>query len=264
MANIANPKELIQSYSSAIIEGLMSKVNAACSVEHNLTKGELRELFITNVLQHFLTSQFSIGSGIVINQNGSQSNQTDIIIYDNRILPPFIQEQHIGIFPAESVVGTIEVKSYLGKIEVKKAVEASKVMCNDVYNPSACLYGNYAYFRPLSAIVGFYNHQKDPLPNGSDLKVINRGKTWLKRNITSELFAICLVGHFSWMKLANCEDWRILSNHNGRYEETKRFIAIYLDNLRTCSETRLRHLSNRRRHYDWLSIYIRDQQVQPR
>lgn len=108
------PSGLIKAYSSAIIEGMAIKIAASSPLKHRLTKGELRELFKVDVLNAFLTSQFSIGTGVIINQKEEQSSQTDIIIYDNRILPPFIQEQHIGVYPAESVVGTIEIKRSMG------------------------------------------------------------------------------------------------------------------------------------------------------
>jgi len=83
---------LISNHSSAIINGLLKRVESIKKLEHKLTKGELRELFVSNVLKMFLTNQFDVGSGFVINQAGIQSNQIDIIIYDNRILPPFIND----------------------------------------------------------------------------------------------------------------------------------------------------------------------------
>lgn len=126
-------RTLIQQHSSAIIRGLSEKINALTDLDHKLTKGELRELFVSNILHSFLTNQFDVGSGIIINQAGLQSNQTDIIIYDNRILPPFIKEQHIGVYPAESVIATIEVKSYLTNSELLKAEKAAQRLNNEIY-----------------------------------------------------------------------------------------------------------------------------------
>ena len=42
------PRNLIKRYSTAIIEGLEKKIDASSPIEHKLTKGELRELFVTN------------------------------------------------------------------------------------------------------------------------------------------------------------------------------------------------------------------------
>jgi hypothetical protein len=51
-----------------------------------------------------------------------------------------------------------------------------------------------------------------------------------------------------------------MSSHEGKFEETKRFIAVFLDNLRTRSEVRLQRMSQFA-HKDWIGIYIRDQRL---
>jgi len=83
MKSQSKPKKFIKRYSTAIIEALASKISASSPLSHRLTKGELREVFVTNILGSFLTRQFDIGTGIIINQKEEQSNQTDIIICDN-------------------------------------------------------------------------------------------------------------------------------------------------------------------------------------
>lgn len=72
-------------------------------------------MFLSDLLRPFLTHDFGLGSGIIVNQKGKESRQTDIIVYDKNIIPPFIKESHIGVYPAESVIVTIEVKSNLRK-----------------------------------------------------------------------------------------------------------------------------------------------------
>lgn len=229
----------------------MSKIDASSTLKHRLTKGELRELFTVNVLNSFLTSQFSIGSGIIINQKEEQSNQTDIIIYDNRILPPFIKEQHIGVYPAECVIGTIEVKSILDINAVSKAAEASKVLNERVYNHSSSIYHDYHTLRPLSTVIGFYGK------GANFLRDQENGNQWLNENV-KYIFGICLIGNFSWLNLRE-KGWR-LSLKRGAFEETKRFLAVYLDNLRSRAEARLKYIGQFE-HYDWLSIYTRDQKL---
>ena len=246
------PKDLIARYFSAIIEGLVKKVEASSPLEHKLTKGELRELFISNILSHLLTKQYDIGTGIIVNQHKEQSNQTDIIIYDNRILPPFIKEQHIGVYPAESVVGVIEVKSHLTKKEILSSEKSSKRLNETIYNPSSSLYGDYHSLRPLCATIGFY---------GTGVKELNdfeKGKSWLNENIKFN-FAFCIVGKWSWMNLQK-SGWA-KSSTTANFEETKRFIAVFIDNLRTRSERRMQYIfgDEKRAHKDWFSIYIRNQ-----
>ena len=245
------PKNLIKRYSSAIIEGLDRKIAASSPIKHKLTKGELRELFVTNIVRHFLTKQFEVGTGIIINQKEEQSNQTDIIIYDNRILPPFIKEQHIGIFPAESVVAVIEVKSHLTKKALLSSEESARILCENIYSPSSSIYGDYKYIRPLCATIGFYGI------GSKELKDPEQGKSWLQSNIKHN-FALCLFGKYSWLNLRKT-GWT-KSTEKSKFEETKRFIAVFLDNLRTRSEVRLQHMSQFA-HKDWIGIYIRDQEL---
>jgi len=244
-------RTLIQKHSSAIIRGLSEKISALSDLNHKLSKGELRELFVSNILKAFLTEQFSLGSGVIINQAGYQSNQTDIIIYDNRILPPFIKEQHIGVYPAECVLATIEAKSILTNAEILKAEKAAHKLKNEIYAQQYSIYRDFGLFKPLCAIIGFYG-------NGSKyLADSEKGKVWLNNNI-SNIFAICLINKYSWLNLEK-NGWGKRDGDKIANEETKRFIAVLLDNIRTSSLRRMKQMEQE--HKDWLSVYIRDQEA---
>jgi hypothetical protein len=241
---------LIQSYSTSIVRGFIERTKSLSNLEHRLLKGELRELFVRDILGSFLTIQFGIGSGIIINQKGEQSNQTDIIIYDNRVLPPFIKEQHLGVYPAECVLATIEIKSYLTKSELLKAENSANKLLTEIYNPKSSQDKDYNLFRPTRAVLGFYGNGVRNLYDKS------KGKSWLNENIRNLIY-IGLVNKFSWIKMS-ATGWtcHLVDNTNN---ETKRFIAVLLDNIRTHAERRLKLLSER--HKDWIGIYIRDQKL---
>lgn len=129
-------RTIIQKYSTAIVRGMVEKIKSLSGLRHNLTKGELRELFVNEVLSSFMTDQFGIGSGIIINQAGLQSNQNDILIYDNRVLPPFIKKQNIGVFPIESVLGGIEVKTNLTKRSLIETESKFNYLRNKICHPN--------------------------------------------------------------------------------------------------------------------------------
>ncbi|RPI84334.1 MAG: hypothetical protein EHM34_03785 [Nitrosopumilales archaeon] len=244
-------RTLIQKHSSAIIRGLSEKISALSDLNHKLSKGELRELFVSNILKSFLTEQFSIGTGVIINQAGYQSNQTDIIIYDNRILPPFIKEQHIGVYPAESVIATIEVKSRLTNVEILKAEKAAHKLKNEIYAQKYSIYKDFGLFKPLCAIIGFYGIGSKALVDSE------KGKSWLNENIKN-IFAICLTNRYSWLNVGKT-GWGKRDSDKTTNEETKRFIAVLLDNIRTNSLRRIKQMEQE--HKDWLSVYIRDQEA---
>ncbi len=241
---------LIQKYSTVLIKGLIEKVISLKQLNHRVTKGQLREIFVSDILKSFLTNQFSIGSGIIINQKGEQSNQNDIIIYDNRIMPPFLNKFNIGIYPAESVVATIEVKSNLTKQELTKAELSAKKLVENIYSSSSSIYEEFSKYKPIRAVLGFYG-------NGiTDLKDKAKGKTWLRSNI-NYLGFICLMDKYSWINMKS-NGW-VGCIVNETNEEVKRFLAVLLDNIRTLAEVKYQILSQY--HKDWLGIYVRDQKI---
>lgn len=248
---MTNFRTLIQSYASAQVAGLLGKIKASSKLGHRLTKGELRELFLSDLLRPFLTHQFGLGTGIIVNQNGKESKQTDIIIYDKSIIPPFIKQSHIGVYPAESVIATIEVKSNLRKIDILETESALKHLYESVYNPEDSIYQDYEELRPLCILIGFYGQGM------LDLKSQDEGKQWLDKN-TTFLSMICLFGKFSWIKLRE-HGWR-KSQRTEHNEETKRLIAVFIDNLRTTAFLRAQFL-NKFAHKDWVGAYIREKLI---
>jgi hypothetical protein len=248
-------RTLIQMDSSSVIKAMIERIKTLSSLDHRLTKGELRELFVSDVLKKFLSTQFDIGSGIIINHRGDQSKQTDIVIYDKRILPPFIKEQSIGVYPAESVIATLEVKSNLRRKDLESAESAAKHLHNTVYNSEGYLYQSYPLlnYKPLCGIIAFYG------TGARELSAADAGQIWLNDNIV-HLFLICITGKYSWAKVGTPKpNWGIRKGDKNTHEEVKRIISILLDNIRTLSELRLAALSLADTHYDWLSIYLRDQ-----
>jgi hypothetical protein len=244
-------RTLIQKDSSSLIEGMLSRVKSL-SLTHKLTEGELKELFVSNILRQFLPIQFDIGSGIIVNHRGDQSNQTDIVIYDNRIMPPFIKEQAIGVYPAESVIAVLEVKSHLRKRELLSAEASTVKLYDTVYDPAG-FYKGYSPepYKPLCGVIGFEGNGCREL---SDREV---GVSWLNEHI-KHLFLICIPTKHCWGKVGlPTPTWRFRQADPKTHEETKKFVAILLDNVRSRSEAR--HQLGRN-HHDWLSIYLRDQE----
>ena len=244
---------LVADYASAIVDGMLMVSRSLASLEHGTSKGTLRELLVSTVIRRFLSSQFSISSGIVINQQRQQSGQTDIVIFDNRVLPPFIHEQNVGVIPAESVVAVIEVKSRLDAAQVVGTGEETGADEAAQRILGVCAGVTPA---PLTAVFGFYKGS-----GLADLHDRSRGKSWLQQNV-KHLDAVVLAGEFSWLRMwdekRKEKEWRggLPAEGSQSHEETKRFFAVLLDNCRTRAEARWRHLVT---HEDWFSAYIRDQ-----
>jgi hypothetical protein len=240
--------DLIKRYATAQTKAFVEKSKSIKSLKHSLVKGMLRELFVTDVLRPFLGSQFSLGSGIIINQMSDQSHQNDIIILNNHILPPFIGEQSFGVYPLECVVGTIEVKSNLRKKCLEKAEKDARYLKETLYRDRGTKTPTILR-KPFSAIFGFYGSGK------KELLREDAGKKWLNENVWA-LNAICLSEKYCWINKSSTHssDWS-LERGNDTNEEIKRFLAIIVDYTRYLAQTLESNLKIGPQ--DWISAYIR-------
>jgi hypothetical protein len=239
---------------------LIAEAEALRDLKQKTVKGQLRELFISRIISKFLTSQYGVGTGVIINQKGMQSKQIDIIIYDRRILPPFIEKQKIGVYPAESVLAGIEVRSWVSKDDIRYYSREAKKLFSVTYNPESSHYRDLDKFIPFYALVGFF--ENGIFRDESYSTILH----WMMDNATP-LFGVCIVNKLSWLRVMRPEGSLKMVDENN--EETKAFVAVLLDNIRTHSQRRYLVEPNedrpkededwRKKHRDWLSIYIRDQ-----
>jgi len=246
---INSSTDIIKRYATEQARTLVEKSDSIKNLEHSLTKGMLRELFISDALQPFLSSQFSIGSGIIVNQMGDQSPQVDVIILDNHILPPFIGKQYLGIYPVECVVSTIEVKSDLAKDDLLDAEKNARVLKEIIFNGKRTLTPT-VLTSPFCGVFGFH---------GTGIPEISQeeeGKNWLGANVRA-LNAICSVKKHCWVNksFTNTPHWSI-EDKTDTFEEIKRFLAIVVDYSRYLSASIESNL--RSGPQDWISAYIRE------
>jgi hypothetical protein len=108
------------------IEKAVASINASSSIRHSLLKGRLREIVVSELILPFLAPHTKVATGTIVDHYGNQSNEIDIIVYDERITPPVLLTASEGIVPCHSVLATIDVKAGLNKTELKKAVENAR------------------------------------------------------------------------------------------------------------------------------------------
>jgi hypothetical protein len=82
-------------------------------ITHTGEKGDANEQIIRDILSKFLPKKYSIGSGIVIDKDGNNSKQMDIIIYDSLYQPSVFSQTSSVLFMVDSVYMTIEIKTLL-------------------------------------------------------------------------------------------------------------------------------------------------------
>jgi hypothetical protein len=119
----------------ALSQALTASLQASGVIEHALTKGEIREKEVAKAFEPYMPTQFSLGSGLVINAEGKQSKQQDLIVSDRHIASPFFAKGDQGIHPIETVRGVVEVKSQSTKKEIREAVKGGASVSGLVPHP---------------------------------------------------------------------------------------------------------------------------------
>ncbi|ENK2095415.1 hypothetical protein AB3A53_004331 [Vibrio vulnificus] len=115
--------------SNFIKEVVNSKVNYLKSsfeannlVHHQGVKGSLNEILLKEIIKDVVPSKYKFANGVIQDRSGKQSNESDLIIYDDEILPSILFGGELGFVPAESVKYNIEVKTKLNATEIKSTV----------------------------------------------------------------------------------------------------------------------------------------------
>lgn len=140
----------------------------AGGLEHEGEKGAFREYFVSSLIKPCLPFHFDVGSGVVVDRYGKQSRQSDVIIYDKRMMPPILEVGGRGIYPIDSVMCVLEVKSCLKSSHYNSLADAAfRLSPRNIDGLKVCVKGNLEKgetYYPLYAIFSFTSDaEKDEL-----------------------------------------------------------------------------------------------------
>lgn len=141
-------KSAIDDWMKTISKMIKVSYDVGASVsDHSTILGDARESFIRDVLERFLPSSITIGSGQIIDQHGDRSKQVDIIIY-RREFPILKTYGPSDVYLIEGVIAAIEVKSSLNEQSLKMALENLKSVKNLVpdFLPESLAFSYKSYF----------------------------------------------------------------------------------------------------------------------
>ena len=106
--------DIILQYYQGIVQNLRSEVDEINNLLHHQgVKGEGNETALRDLLTKFIPKRFGVGTGVVIDRQGAQSRQCDIIIYDTLLYPSLLSLTNVHLFPVDIVSAIIEVKTTL-------------------------------------------------------------------------------------------------------------------------------------------------------
>lgn len=103
------------------INNLRGEFEVNKNVIHQGIKGGLNENGILLLIKDVIPQKFKLTKGVTENSKGDQSNESDILIYNDEILPPYIKED-LTFVPIEAVKYIFEVKSTLNAKELKTTI----------------------------------------------------------------------------------------------------------------------------------------------
>lgn len=99
---------------------------ARSAVQHPGLKGALFEETFRTFLRHYLPKSLDISSGVLVDANGNDSRQIDVIISDAAKTPIFYKSGEVRVIPIECAYAAIEVKAYLDSTELGRVFENMK------------------------------------------------------------------------------------------------------------------------------------------
>lgn len=103
------------------IKHLKIEYESSKQILHQGVKGAFNENGLSSIIKDIIPSKYEITKGIIENSDGAQSNETDIIIYDDEILPAYIKND-LSFVPVEAVKYTFEVKTSLSLHELSTTI----------------------------------------------------------------------------------------------------------------------------------------------
>lgn len=145
-------KKLLTSLQKQLAVTLQSNRETLC---HAVAKGDATEDEWICLLKNHLPNRYQADKAFVIDSEGNQSNQIDVVIYDRQYTPMLFNQNGQKFVPAESVYGIFEVKQELdlgniqyagAKIESVRKLKRTSAKIVDV--------GKDVPARPVTPILG--------------------------------------------------------------------------------------------------------------
>jgi hypothetical protein len=112
---------------------LLARLTESRSVlDHPGAKGSATELDWSAALEEFLPKRYQVSSAFVIDADGAQSEQIDLVVYDRHFCPLFFERGDARLIPVEAVFAAFEVRPKLDRENILYAagkVQSVRELC---------------------------------------------------------------------------------------------------------------------------------------
>lgn len=123
VSEISQEERLPRLYAAMQEEMRHSLLPATIAYTHPGTKGDNTEANWIDWFRAYLPKRYQVDKGVVIDSEGNESNQIDIVIYDTQYSYLVFHQGASKLIPAESVYAVFEVKQTLNKEYIDYACE---------------------------------------------------------------------------------------------------------------------------------------------
>jgi len=204
-----------QDFVAAKAGKLVAESHLAKAIEHNGLKGAFREYTLGNFIRDFLPITHGIGSGSIQDSLGTQSPESDVIIWQQDLLPPALFSSEKGVFPIEACRYWFEVKSTVSRQEIINSIAKAKkvlsLMPLENYDPPL-----------LPRIIPVFFAYNSDVSDPDELKRFIEVEANFYGNPC--FAAICIVGKGYWtyamsgLRSSNKPQWMVFPSDENHYE----------------------------------------------
>jgi hypothetical protein len=116
-------------YRNRLINNIQYAANEArnaAAVQHSGLIGRFRELAAERILRPILPAAFSVGTGKIVDRNGTLSAEVDLVVYNRELLPALMHSERDGVYPIESAYYAFEVKSKCSAAALRDTIEKTR------------------------------------------------------------------------------------------------------------------------------------------
>lgn len=96
------------------------------SITHAGTMGAVNEEHFLSILRKYLPKRYAVETGIIIDSEGSTSDQIDVVIFDKQYSPTLLDQENHRYIPVEAIYAVIEVKPTINKQYLDYAAEKAE------------------------------------------------------------------------------------------------------------------------------------------
>jgi hypothetical protein len=207
------------------VDFALREAAVAREVAHPGMQGRIRELVMSHLLRPALPLGFDIAGGKVVNSQGDQSAETDVIVYSRAVLAPIMYSECDGIVPVEAAYYAVEIKSQLTAATLRDSIAKAQAMLSVIP-----VQKHEAVTPPRSPVIPtLFAFDSDLVAGSSELeRYANYDPAW---NTRPAVRAICVAGRGYWYHSVDPEVAWVEHAPSAEHDEVIDFVSGVVNTL---------------------------------